>query len=157
MSDTQPGSSAQHPVHHVSARLDGAGFRTEIQSGSHRLIADEPLDVGGTDLGPNPYDLLLSALAACTVMTLRMYADHKGIPLTAVGVSLSHRKIHAQDCEDCASKSGRIDRIERSLQLEGDLTEAQRQRMTEIASRCPVHRTLTSETVIRTQLEPALD
>ena len=90
-------------------------------------------------------------------MTLRMYADHKGIPLEAVGVSLTHRKIHAQDCEDCESKSGRIDRIERSLQLEGDLTEAQRTRMTEIASRCPVHRTLTSETVIRTVLAPAPD
>ncbi|MCB0215421.1 MAG: OsmC family protein [Caldilineae bacterium] len=157
MSDTRAGASEAHPVHQVSARLDGAGFRTEIQSGTHRLIADEPLEVGGTDLGPNPYDLLLAALAACTVMTLRMYADHKGIPLEAVGVSLTHRKIHAQDCEDCESKSGRIDRIERSLQLEGDLTEAQRTRMTEIASRCPVHRTLTSETVIRTVLAPAPD
>jgi putative redox protein len=136
----------------VLARLAGAGFRTEIQAGRHRIIADEPESVGGSDQGPNPYDYLLAALGACTVMTLRMYANLKEIPLEAVEVSLRHSKIHAEDCADCESSAGKIDLIERELRLEGPLDAAQRKRLMQIAERCPVHRTLASETKIRTRL-----
>ncbi len=136
----------------VVARLEGAGFRTEMLANGFPLIADEPVAVGGTNAGPTPYDYLLAGLGACTAMTLRMYADRKGWPLEAVEVRLNHKKIHAKDCQDCEQKTGRIDQIERELVLTGPLDDAQRQRMKEIANRCPVHRTLEGEVKILTEL-----
>lgn len=138
----------------VAVRGGPSGFAQEIVAGPHRLIADEPPAVpGGTDTGPTPYDLLLAGLGACTSMTLRMYADRKKWPLTGVETRLRHSRIHAEDCEDCESASGRIDRIERTIALEGDLDDGQRRRLLEIADRCPVHRTLTNEIVIDTKGE----
>jgi uncharacterized OsmC-like protein/pimeloyl-ACP methyl ester carboxylesterase len=125
-------------------------LQQEIQAGRHRLIADEPVSAGGQDSGPNPYDLLLAALGACTAMTLRLYAERKALPLERVTVRLVHGKIYAADCESCETKEGKIDRIERAIVLEGALDEAQRARLLEIADKCPVHRTLTSEVDIRT-------
>jgi putative redox protein len=118
----------------------------------HRLAADEPIEVGGTDTGPTPYDLLLAALGACTSMTLRIYANHKKLPLEGVRVRLRHGKIYAVDCANCETKEGKLDRIEREIEVLGELTEAQRLRMLEIADRCPVHRTLTSEIEIVSRL-----
>ena len=130
-------------------------FQQDITAGAHRLIADEPTRFGGLDSGPGPYDLLLAALGACTSMTVRLYADRKGLPLANVQVRLRHRKIHADDCADCETKEGMIERIECFIVLEGDLDADQRARLMEIAKRCPVHRTLKSEIDIRTQEEPA--
>ena len=122
------------------------GFRQEVHMENHTLTMDEPISVpGGTDTGPNPYEMLLAALGACTSMTLRMYASHKKLPLEGVQVKLRHSRMHAADCKDCETKIGKIDRIDREIVLKGALTEAQRDRMLEIADRCPVHRTLTSE------------
>jgi putative redox protein len=129
----------------VTARIGRDHYRTDIVANGHRLVADEPASVGGTNLGPSPYGLLLAGLGACTAMTLRMYADRKGWPLERVTVRLRHDKIHARDCEDCETQTGRIDRIERELHLEGELDEAQRARLMDIADKCPVHRTLNSE------------
>ena len=123
----------------------GSGFRTTIQAGPHDMVADEPESYGGTDTGPTPYDLLLASLGTCTGMTLRMYADHKDLPLDEAVVHLSHEKVHAKDCEECTSESGKVDRIERTIEIHGDLTEKQRARMMEIADKCPVHRSLHSE------------
>jgi uncharacterized OsmC-like protein/fermentation-respiration switch protein FrsA (DUF1100 family) len=125
-------------------------FAQLIAAGRHRLRADEPARVGGDDGGPGPYDLLLAGLGACTSMTLRMYASQKKWPLERVTVDLRHDKVHAEDCADCETKEGRIDRIERVVTLEGDLDEAQRARLLEIADKCPVHRTLHSEIRIET-------
>jgi uncharacterized OsmC-like protein/pimeloyl-ACP methyl ester carboxylesterase len=130
------------------------GYANRVYTARHQLAADEPTSVGGTDTGPNPYEFLLAALGTCTAMTLRMYADRKEWPLEGVKVRLHHEKIHAQDCADCATEKGKIDRLSRGLEILGPLSEAQRQRLLEIADRCPVHRTLTSETVIETQLLP---
>jgi putative redox protein len=132
----------------------GGGFYTEITAGKHTLAADEPASVGGTDKGPTPYDYLLGALGSCTAMTLRMYADRKEWPLDSVTVRLSHGKIYADDCANCETETGKIDRIEREIELEGDLDDAQREKLLEIADKCPVHRTLTSETIIE-DLTPA--
>ena len=123
----------------------GEGFVQEIVARRHRLVADEPVEVGGTDAGPNPYDLLLGALGACTSMTLRLYANHKKLPLEGVRVRLRHAKVHAEDCAHCESKTGKIDRIEREIEVLGPLSEEQRLRLLEIADKCPVHRTLESE------------
>jgi len=139
----------------VVARIGDKGFATALQVGAHALVADEPADVGGTELGPNPYDYLLCGLGACTAMTLRMYADRKQLPLEAVEVRLDHQKIHARDCEDCEGDSGRIDVIERVVTLTGPLDDAQRTRLLAIADRCPVHRTLESEVKVRTRLGEA--
>ncbi|MEM7113697.1 MAG: alpha/beta fold hydrolase [Chloroflexota bacterium] len=129
----------------------GSTFRTEIRSRSgHTVIADEPIQLGGTNLGPNPYDYLLAALGSCTSITLRMYADRKKWPLTSVTVRLTHDKIHAADCAACESGKGRIDYIVRELELEGPLDDKQRQRLVEIADKCPVHRTLHNEIVVNT-------
>jgi uncharacterized OsmC-like protein/alpha/beta superfamily hydrolase len=127
-------------------------LQQEIAMGPHQMLADEPVAVGGGDTGPSPYDLLLASLGACTSMTLRLYADQKGLPLARTSVRLSHAKIYAADCAECETREGKIDRIERVITLEGDLTEAQRTRLIEIADKCPVHRTLTSEVNIRTKL-----
>lgn len=124
------------------------GLRTEISAGDHSLLADEPAGLGGTGAGPTPYDYLVGALGACTAMTVRMYADRKDWPLESVTVRLSHEKIHARDCADCETQNGKIDRIEHEVELEGDLDEDQREKLLEIAAKCPVHRTLASETII---------
>ena len=140
----------------VMVRETRAGkFQQEIMSGPHRFIADEPVSVGGLDSGPGPYDLLLAGLGACTSMTIRLYADNKQLPLNRVTVRLRHNKIHATDCENCETKDGMIDRITRNITLEGRLDAATRKRLMEIADKCPVHRTLTSEIDIRTFERPA--
>lgn len=138
------------------AEAGAGGYTQIIRAGTHVLTADEPHAAGGNDKGPNPYELLLAALGACTSMTLRMYAEMKKLPLTSVHVHLSHQKVHASDCADCETKDGKIDEIVREIRLEGDLTEEQRQRLLEIAGRCPVARTLNSEIKIRSKLvEPS--
>jgi len=129
-----------------------ASLAQEITVGPHRLPADEPVEDGGTDTGPSPYDLLLAALGACTSMTLALYARQKQWPLEAVTVRLRHSKIHAADCAACETREGRLDRIDRDVELAGALDERQRARLLEIANKCPVHRTLTSEVEIRTRL-----
>lgn len=128
-------------------------YRTDIYAGEHRLTGDEPRSAGGTDAGPGPYDLLTASLGECTAITLRMYADHKQWPLTGVTVRLRHNKIHAADCAECETKEGRLDHFEREIELEGDLSAEQRQRLLEIADRCPVHRTLHSEVIVATRLK----
>jgi len=127
-------------------------FAQAIRAGRHSLRADEPARYGGGDTGPTPYDLLLAALGACTAMTLRLYADKKQVPLDRVAVRLSHAKIHADDCADCETKEGSIDRIEREIELAGALDEAQRAKLLAIADKCPVHRTLHAEVKIATRL-----
>jgi uncharacterized OsmC-like protein len=130
------------------------GFlKQRVTAGEHTLIADEPHEAGGSDAGPDPYSFLLAALGACTSMTLQLYARHKGIPLEKVQVSLRNDRIHAKDCETCDSKEGKIERIERYISLTGPLTDEQKQRLLEIAQRCPVHKTLTSEIVIQDFLD----
>jgi len=126
-------------------------FEQEIGIGRHRLLADEPAGAGGLDSGPNPYDLLLAGLGACMSMTLRLYAERKSLPLDRVSVRLSHSKVHAAECETCETKEGMLDRIERVITLAGELDDDQRARLLEIADKCPVHRTLTSEIEIRTR------
>jgi putative redox protein len=127
-------------------------FAQAIAAGRHHLTADEPAAFGGDDGGPSPYDLLAAALGACTAMTLRLYAERKGLPLARTVVEVAHDRIHAEDCAECETKVGRIDRFRRRLHLEGPLDEAQRARLAEIADRCPVHRTLEGEVVIDTEL-----
>lgn len=126
-------------------------LQQQITVGPHRMLADEPASVGGEDTGPNPYEFLLSGLGACTSMTMRMYADRKALPLERITVTLSNRKIHAKDCEDCETKVGMLDEIERIIDIEGDLDAEQRQKLMEIADKCPVHRTLTSKVRIVTR------
>jgi uncharacterized OsmC-like protein/alpha-beta hydrolase superfamily lysophospholipase len=125
-------------------------FQQEVILGDHRLLADEPVKDGGLNTGPGPYDLLLAALGACTSMTVRLYADLKKIPLLRTQVRLHHEKIYAVDCAECETKEGKIDRIDRVITFEGELSAEQRQRLLEIADKCPVHRTLKSEVDIRT-------
>ncbi len=137
----------------VVARTYSDGFKTDVRAGRHTLVADEPRSVGGTNAGPSPYDLLSAALATCTSMTLHMYAAHKKVDLESVTVRVTHGKIHAEDCEDCESDTGRIDEFKRSISLQGSLTEAQQTRMLEIADRCPVHRTLEGEIKVRSKLD----
>jgi uncharacterized OsmC-like protein len=126
-------------------------FQQQVALGPHRLIADEPLSAGGDDSGPGPYDLLLAALGACTAMTLRLYADRKALPLDLVTVTLAHSKVHAQDCAECETRTGMIDQLDRVITLEGALDSEQRTKLMEIADKCPVHRTLTSEIRIVTR------
>jgi uncharacterized OsmC-like protein len=128
------------------------GFAQEISVGSHRLLADEPAEAGGTNTGPSPYELLAAALGACTSMTLGMYARRKQWPLKDVIVRLRHSRIYASDCADCETKEGMLDRIDRNIELTGNLTAEQRAKLLEIADKCPVHRTLTRGMQVRTRL-----
>lgn len=137
----------------VVAHIGASGLATKIEAGGHRLRADEPVSAGGTATGPSPYDYLLAGLGACTAMTLRLYADRKGWPLEGVAVALRHSRVHAEDCADCEKETGKIDVIEREIELHGALDDAQRARLLEIAAHCPVHRTLTGEIKIRTRLQ----
>ena len=130
----------------------GTELRTDVTANGYALVADEPASVGGTDAGPTPYDYLLAALGSCTAITVRMYADRKGWPLESVTVRLRHHRIHARDCKECETKDGRIDHISRDLELMVTLDASQLARLQEIAARCPVHQTLTSEVVIDTNL-----
>ncbi|OJU23859.1 MAG: osmotically inducible protein C [Nitrobacter sp. 62-13] len=130
-------------------------FQQTVTVGPHRLIADEPSTAGGDDTGPGPYDYLLAALGACTSMTLRLYADRKALPLDRVAVTLRHNRIHAEDCAECETKTGMVDQIEREIAMEGALDPEQRGRLMDIADKCPVHRTLTSEIRIVTRASEA--
>ncbi|RMH69967.1 MAG: OsmC family protein [Bacteroidetes bacterium] len=151
-----PQEEVKHPEpadNVVVARIGASGYRTEILANGHALVADEPRSVGGTNTGPTPYDLLVAGLGACTAMTLRMYADRKKWPLDGVTVRLKHEKVHAEDCLDENGRPRKIDRIERVLDVAGALDEPQRQRLVEIANRCPVHRTLEGDVRVVTRLE----
>lgn len=150
--EAEPGRDAEGPVSGVQIRETGNGrFEQRVRAGRHAWLADEPETNGGGDTGPTPYDLLLAALGTCTSMTLRMYAEHKGLSLDQVGVDLAHEKVHAEDCATCEHESGRVDRITRLVHIEGDLTPEQRQRLIEIADRCPVHQTLHGQIEVETQ------
>lgn len=127
-------------------------FTQEILAGDHTIIADEPTSVGGNDRGFTPYELLLSALGACTSMTIRLYANAKSIPLKGITVKLKHSKMHAKDCEDCENDKTKIDYIFREIELKGELTQEQRDKLLIIANKCPVHKTLTSKIVVETKL-----
>ncbi|MGB9304910.1 MAG: OsmC family protein [Mycobacterium sp.] len=136
----------------VTVTEAGTGTYTQqITAGHHQLVADEPRPIGH-DAGPTPYDLLLAALGSCTSMKVRMYADRKGWPVERVQVTLRHSRIHAKDCAECETTVGWIDQIDRDIELTGDLDELQRQRLLQIAERCPVHQTLKSEVRISTSL-----
>jgi len=138
----------------VVVRETGNGkFQNKVTVGPHALLADEPVASGGEDTGPGPYDFLLAGLGACKSMTMRLYADRKSFPLERATVTLRHSRIHAQDCAECETKEGKIDRIERAITFEGNLSEEQRAKLLEIADKCPVHRTLKSEVDIRTREE----
>ena len=125
-------------------------FQQTVSIGPHRLLADEPVAAGGEDTGPGPYDYLLAGLGACTSMTMRLYADRKALPLERVTVTLKHSRIHAEDCAECETKAGMLDQIDRSIAMDGALDAEQRRKLMEIADKCPVHRTLTSEIRILT-------
>jgi putative redox protein len=129
-----------------------SGLRQAISVGPHHLIADEPKTSGGSDAGPDPYELLLSALGSCTNMTLRMYADRKKWPLKEIRVALTHSKDYTTDCVNCEQPAAMLDRIERRITLIGELSVEQRQRLLEIATLCPVHKSLTSRIDIQTEL-----
>ena len=149
------GERASRPVpeHSVRVLSRPAPFTTDIHTHTHHFTADEPIDLGGDDLGPSPYELLLASLGTCTSMTLGMYARRKGLGLKQVQVDLKQERIHAKDCQDCQSTDGYVTLIERTIHLTGDLTPQQRERMLEIADRCPVHRSLSNEIKIRSQLD----
>ena len=139
--------------HDVVASLDADdGFTTQMKVGSHYMTADEPIDVGGSDFGPSPYELVSAGLSACTAMTIQMYVGRKGWKLENVEVHTSYGKEHALDCENCESENSKIDTFHREIRLKGALDEKQKTRIMEIADKCPVHRTLHSETQIITKL-----
>jgi putative redox protein len=134
----------------VVVQIGTEHYTSQISAKAHSLVADEPSSVGGADAGPDPYDLLLASLGACKAITMRMYADRKEWPLESAQVGLRHERVHAKDCEDCETKQGQVDRIHVEIYLTGDLTDEQRERIVEISERCPVHKTLMSETKIVT-------
>jgi putative redox protein len=138
----------------IVVRGDARSFKQEIVAGKHRLLADEPLTAGGGDSGPDPYEYLLASLGVCTSMTVGLYARRKQFPLENITVSLRHSRIYARDCEECETKEGMLDRIDVEIELTGSLTEAQHAKLMEIAAKCPVHRTLTSEINIRLRAAP---
>ena len=126
-------------------------FQQTVTAGPHQMLADEPVAAGGQYSGPGPYDFVLAGLGACTSMTMRMYADRKSLPLKRITVTLAHKKIHAEDCAECETREGMLDQIDRVISIEGALDAEQRKRLMEIADKCPVHRTLTSEIRIVTK------
>ena len=127
-------------------------FLRSVYTEKHRLLADEPVASGGSDRGPNPYEYLLAALGTCTSMTIRMYANRKQIKLENISVLLQHSRVHAEDCMECHSKEGYVDRIDKTITFEGDLSDEQKMRLLEIADKCPVHKTLLNEILIKTML-----
>ncbi|MBW2440349.1 MAG: OsmC family protein, partial [Deltaproteobacteria bacterium] len=137
----------------VIARIGKSGYVTDIMAAGHGLVADEPASMGGTDKGPAPFDLLMAGLGTCKAMTLRMYSDRKQWPLEAVTVKLNHKKIDAADCEACQTKEGQLDQFDCEIDLSGELDDQQKQRLLQIADRCPVHRTLHSEIVVKSKLK----
>jgi putative redox protein len=152
MTTREPSDNTASSEGTVTVTETGTGTYTQqITAGRHQLAADEPQPIG-SDSGPTPYDLLLAALGACTSMTVRMYANRKGWPLEHVRVTLRHSRIHAEDCAECETTSGWIDHIDRDIELAGNLDDTQRQRLLDIANRCPVHQTLTSKVHIATSL-----
>ncbi len=127
---------------HITATLT-TGMAVRLTNGRHEWAADEPVEAGGTDTGPNPYELLLASLGACTCITISWYCGHKGLPLKSVTASYDFSRVHADDCEDCDSPDkGFIDKITSDVQISGDFDEAQKKRLTQVAERCPVHKTL---------------
>ena len=142
-------SSPATPTPHVVVRGSASGFAQEVTAGKYTLRVDEPISAGGTESAPDPYDYLLAALGSCTSMTVGWYARHHKIPLENVTVSLRHSRIHAQDCAECETKAGLLDRIDLDVQLTGPITPEQHAKLMEIAGKCPVHRTLKSEIDIR--------
>jgi len=149
----EPGIEELVTDNRVTVRTGPQGFFTELFANGHALTADEPVAYGGTNRGPTPYDYLLSALGACTSMTVQMYARRKKWPLEAAVVRLQHDRIHAEDCAECEAKNGKIDRFSRELELIGDLSDEQRQRLLEISERCPVHKTLHADVEVVTRLK----
>jgi uncharacterized OsmC-like protein/fermentation-respiration switch protein FrsA (DUF1100 family) len=147
----QAADSGAAPRSVVVQETRNSKFQQTVAVGPHRLLADEPVAAGGEDTGPGPYDFLLAGLGACTSMTMRLYADRKSLPLERVTVTLRHSKIHAEDCAECETKAGMLDQIDREIAMEGALDAEQRQKLMEIADKCPVHRTLTSEIHIVTR------
>lgn len=141
----------------IFARIGETLYRTDIMANGHHIIADEPEPVGGGNLGPSPYDLLVSGLGACTCMTLRMYAARKKWPVDSISVGLQHQKIHVDECRNCETQDKRLDKIDLEIEIKGDLSPDQRKRMLEIAEKCPVHRTLHSEIATNTKLKESVD
>ncbi len=147
----QESPAASDPRGVVVQETRNGKFQQAVSVGPHRMFADEPVAAGGDDTGPGPYDFLLAGLGACTSMTMRLYADRKSLPLERTTVTLKHSKIYAEDCSECETKQGMLDQIERVIAMEGSLSAEQRQKLMEIADKCPVHRTLTSEIRILTR------
>ncbi|TGE22176.1 OsmC family peroxiredoxin [Hymenobacter aquaticus] len=142
------------PDKHVLVRVGAAALQADVQAGRHTYIIDEPTEVGGQDLGPTPYDLLLSALGACTAITLRLYANQKKWPLEAIEVRLAHQRVHEHDCEQCEQPGQMLEEVTKELRLIGPLTDEQRQRLEVISQKCPVQKTLMSGLRITTRLVP---
>jgi len=136
---------------HVVVGGGAYSFKQEITAGKHHLVADEPVSAGGGDAGPDPYDYLLTSLGACTSMTVGLYARRNKFPLENIKVSLWHSRIYATDCEECETRDGMVDRIDVEIELSGPLTAEQHAKLMDVAAKCPVHRTLTSEINIRLQ------
>ncbi|WP_426535150.1 alpha/beta fold hydrolase [Bradyrhizobium sp. McL0615] len=147
----QPDAAGEAPRSVVVRETRNGKFQQTVTTGPHQMLADEPVAAGGQDSGPGPYDFVLAGLGACTSMTMRMYADRKSLPLDRVTVTLKHSKIYAKDCEECETREGMLDQIDRVISIEGALDADQRKRLMEIADKCPVHRTLTSEIRIVTK------
>jgi uncharacterized OsmC-like protein/pimeloyl-ACP methyl ester carboxylesterase len=147
----QKAVTGEGPRQVVVRETRNSKLQQTVSTGPHHLLADEPVSAGGEDTGPGPYDFLLAGLGACTSMTMRLYADRKSLPLERVTVTLKHQKIHAEDCAECETKEGMLDQIDRVIAMEGALDTEQRKKLMEIADKCPVHRTLTSEIRIVTK------
>jgi uncharacterized OsmC-like protein len=149
---SEPAADSSNAPRNVVVRETRNGkFQQTVTTGPHHLLADEPVAAGGEDTGPGPYDFVLAGLGACTSMTMRMYAERKSLPLERVTVTLSHSKIHAEDCAECETRVGMLDQFDRTITMEGALDAEQRKKLMEIADKCPVHRTLTSEIHIVTR------